>query len=429
MSPADDSSPTLSAGGDLGQPPWMNAPAVRAVIEALEARGGPGCARFVGGCVRNAVMGRPVDDSDIDIATTLTPDEVVAALEAATLKAAPTGVEHGTITAVSGREPFEITTLRRDVSTDGRRAVVAFTTDWTEDAQRRDFRLNALYADPQGRLYDPTGHGVADAKAGRIVFVGDAMVRIREDYLRILRFFRFLAWFGKEPPDKAALEACRALKSMLTGRSAERTQKEMMKLLAADDPRPSVKLMAEAGVLAAILPFAGSLDRFEGLVRIERDVLSEKDPELRLAALAPQQPKSALELTERLRLSTAQKDRLAAALGQEPRIVSWMSPREVRRAVYRLGQKTFADRVRLAWGGGDAKLDVQWRGLLTLAESWTVPVFPLGGEDVMTLGVSAGPKVGQMLREVEDWWVDEDFPASRDLVAEKLRTVAQGMGG
>ncbi len=306
----------------------MGAPAVRAVIEALEARGGPGCARFVGGCVRDAVMGRPI--GDIDIATTLTPDQVTAALEAATLRAAPTGVEHGTITAVSGREPFEITTLRRDVSTDGRRAVVAFTTDWREDAQRRDFRMNALYADPMGRLFDPTGEGLADARAGRIVFVGDPMVRIREDYLRILRFFRFLAWFGRGEPDKPALDACRALKGMLTSRSAERTQKELLKLLAADDPRPAMKLMADTGVLAAILPFATGLERFDRLVRIEREVLEENDPELRLAALAPPERRSADLLAERLRLSSAQQARLAAALG-EPRITSWMSPREVRR--------------------------------------------------------------------------------------------------
>ena len=211
-------SPIPHVTDTLDPQPWMNAPATRAVIEALELKGGRGCARFVGGCVRNAVLGREIDD--IDIATTLTPNEATAALEARSLKVAPTGVEHGTVTAVSDHRPFEITTLRRDVSTDGRRAVVAFTTDWAEDAMRRDFRLNALYLDTDGRLYDPTGEGLADAKAGRIVFVGDPMVRIREDYLRILRFFRFLAWFGRGEPDTAALQACRALKGMLSGRSA-----------------------------------------------------------------------------------------------------------------------------------------------------------------------------------------------------------------
>ena len=187
----------------------MRAVPTRAVVGALEAAGGAGCARFVGGCVRNALTGHPV--ADIDIATTLTPDEVIAALVAARLKAVPTGVDHGTITAVSGGKPFEITTLRRDVETDGRHAVVAFTEDWVEDARRRDFRLNALYADAEGRLYDPTGEGVADARAGRIVFVGDPKTRIREDALRILRFFRFLAWYGRGEPDGPSLAACGAL--------------------------------------------------------------------------------------------------------------------------------------------------------------------------------------------------------------------------
>src|SRR5581483_1607408 len=173
----------------------MTKPQTRAVIEALEAAGGAGCARFVGGCVRNAILRQPI--GDIDIATKLTPDQVTRALETAGLKAVPTGVEHGTVTAVAGGHPYEITTLRRDVETDGRRAVVAFTTDWAEDAMRRDFRLNALYADPNGKLYDPTAGGLADARAGRIVFVGDAETRIREDALRILRFFRFSAWYGR----------------------------------------------------------------------------------------------------------------------------------------------------------------------------------------------------------------------------------------
>ena len=409
----------------LGLQPWMTAPATRAVIEALEARGGRGCARFVGGCVRNAVIARPIDD--IDIATTLVPDETTAALEARGMRVAPTGVEHGTVTAVYERQPFEITTLRRDVSTDGRRAVVAFSTDWFEDAMRRDFRLNALYADPDGRLFDPTGKGVEDARAGRIVFVGDPMIRIREDYLRILRFFRFQAWFGRGEPDAAGLAACRALKDMLAGRSAERTQKETLKLLAADDPRASLKLMASTGVLAAILPFVKDLSRFERMIGIEQ-ALGENDPELRLAALIPPDPASAELAAERLRLSNAQRERLASAVGAEPRIVSWMSPRQLRRAVYRLGRPTFVDRVRLAWAGADRPASApQWRALLTLAESWTPPQLPVNGEDAMTAGVPPGPLVGQVLREVEDWWIDEDFPADRGLALERLKTVAEGM--
>ena len=185
----------------LGPQPWMTAPATLAVMDALESRGGAGCARFVGGAVRNALLGQPV--GDIDIAATLVPDQVIAALRAARLKAVPTGIEHGTVTAVADGRPYEITTLRRDVETDGRRAVVAFTTDWAQDAGRRDFTLNALYADRQGALLDPTGRGIADARAGRIVFVGEAKARVREDYLRILRFFRFHAWYGRGEPDAA----------------------------------------------------------------------------------------------------------------------------------------------------------------------------------------------------------------------------------
>ncbi|HEY5410473.1 MAG TPA: CCA tRNA nucleotidyltransferase [Caulobacteraceae bacterium] len=404
----------------------MTDPATRAVIEALEARGGPGCARFVGGCVRNALLGRPIDD--IDIATVLTPDQATAALEAKGLRVVPTGVEHGTVTAISDHRPFEITTLRRDVSTDGRRAVVAFTDDWAEDAMRRDFRLNALYLDPEGRLYDPTGQGEADARAGRIVFVGDPMVRIREDYLRILRFFRFYAWFGRGKPDAAGLEACRAHKGMLSSRSAERTQKEMLKLLAAEDPRRSLRFMAEVGVLVATLPFVKDLARLEGLVEIEQG-LGENDADLRLAAMIPQDRQTAELAAERLRLSNAQRDRLVAATGGEPPIVSWMSPRQLRRALYRLGQGTFTDRVKLVWAAEANRkaTEPQWRALLAQAEGWERPEFPAGGEDALAAGAPAGPLVGRALREVEDWWIDEDFPPLRALVLDRLAAVVQGM--
>ncbi len=407
--------------------PWMTAAPTRAVLEALEARGGPGCARFVGGCVRNAVMGREIDD--IDIATRLTPDEVSSALAARGVRAVPTGVEHGTITAVADHHPFEITTLRRDVSTDGRRAVVAFSTDWGEDAMRRDFRLNALYLDAEGVIYDPTGQGLTDARAGRIVFVGDPMIRIREDYLRILRFFRFYAWFGRGKPDTAALDACAALKGMLEARSAERTQKETLKLLAAHDPRPSLKLMQSTGVLAAALPDAKNLPRFEGLVEIELG-LNETDAELRLAALIPQDPAAARGAAERLRLSNAQRDRLVAAAGVEPAITSWMSPRQLRRAVYRLGKRTFVDRLKLAWAASPGRhgAEPQWRALLAMADEWSPPTFPVDGEDAKAAGAPVGPLVGKVLREVEDWWIDEDFPASRELVLDRLRRVAEGLG-
>ena len=417
---------SLEARESIGVRPWMKAAETRVVFAALEAAGGPGCARFVGGCVRNALTGHPV--ADIDIATVLTPAEVIAALTAAGLKAVPTGVEHGTVTAVSGGKPFEITTLRRDVETDGRRAVVAFTDDWAQDAQRRDFRLNALYADAEGGLFDPTGEGAADARAGRIVFVGDPETRILEDGLRILRFFRFLAWYGRGAPDAAGLAACERLKPRLAALSAERVSKELLKLLEADDPRPSVRLMAQTGVLPLALPGAEGLGRFEALVAIETEQLFQCDPLLRLAALLAQDPAAGEAAGLRLRLSNAQRERLVAALGREPRIVSWMSPREARRAVYRLGAGAFCDRALLAWAGSQRPAAaIQWRALLPMAQTWPRPSFPLTGEAVLAAGVPRGPLVGAVMAEVEAWWIDHDFTDDQLSMVEQLKAVAQGM--
>jgi poly(A) polymerase len=408
----------------IGEKPWMKPAAP--VMEALEAAGGEGCARFVGGAVRNALLGQPVDD--VDIACTLTPDEATKALQSAGIKVAPTGVEHGTVTAIVKGQPFEVTTLRRDVETDGRRAVVAFTQDWAEDAQRRDFTMNAVYADRLGNLTDPTGTGVADAKAGRLVFVGDAATRIAEDSLRILRFFRFLAWYGKGEPDATALAACEAGRELMGNLAAERVAKELLKLLAAYDPRPAVALMARTGVLAQLLPSATDLNAFNQLVEIETEQLFNCDPVLRLATLLPDNEIGAGKAAEALRLSNEQRDRLSAAMGKTPRITSWMSPRESRRAVYKIGVQTFSDRIKLAWARSDRSAAThQWRGLLALAESWTPPPFPLSGEDVIKSGVPKGPMVGQVLREVEDWWIDHDFIDDKFSAIEKLKAVAQGM--
>ncbi|HEY2049726.1 MAG TPA: CCA tRNA nucleotidyltransferase [Caulobacteraceae bacterium] len=406
--------------------PWMTHPATAAVMAALEAAGGEDCARFVGGCVRNALLRAPV--SDIDIATILEPSEVIAALEAAGVRAVPTGIEHGTVTAVADGRPFEITTLRRDVETDGRRAVVAFTRDWTEDAARRDFRLNALYADARGRLYDPTGGGIEDARRGAIVFVGDARTRIREDALRILRFFRFLAWYGRGEPDQEGLAACAELAPLVETLSAERVGGELLKLLSADDPRHALRLMEETGVLRWVVPRAASLARFDSLVRIETEILFEDDALLRLAALLPDEPWVGVEVAQRLRLSNGRRARLESALGTEPRLVSWMSPREMRRVVYRLGAETFCDRVLLAWAGSDRPAAaVQWRALLPMARSWTPPTLPLTGDEVAAAGVPRGPQIGAVLREVEAWWIDQDFPDDKLSVMERLKAVVQGM--
>jgi poly(A) polymerase len=410
----------------IGPAPWITAKETTAVLDALEAKGGPDCARFVGGCVRDALLGRPVND--VDIATILTPDQVAEALKAAGLKVIPTGVEHGTVTAVSGGRPFEITTLRRDVSTDGRRAVVAFTTDWMEDAERRDFTLNALYARRDGEVFDSSGRGVEDARAGRIVFMGEPVRRILEDHLRILRFFRFFAWFGRGEPDAAGLAACAEHKGAIANLAAERISAELLKLLAADDPRRAVRLMAQSGVLATVLPEAVALGRFEAMVEIESEQLFETEAVLRLAAMMPDDPAVAPALAERLRLSNEHRDRIAAALGKSPPIKSWMSARETRRAVYALGHQAFRDRVKLAWTVATSTATApQWRGLIALGEGWSAPAFPLNGDEVVRAGVPRGPMVGQVLKEVEAWWIDHDFIDDKLAAIEKLKAVAQGM--
>ncbi|MDB5447293.1 MAG: tRNA nucleotidyltransferase/poly(A) polymerase [Phenylobacterium sp.] len=401
----------------LGQLPWMTAPATRAVLDALEAAGGADCARFVGGCVRNALIGKPI--ADIDVATRLTPDAVTRALQAGGVRAIPTGIEHGTVTAVSHHQPIEVTTLRRDVETDGRRAVVAFTTDWNEDAQRRDFTLNSLYACRDGSLFDPTGHGVADARAGRIVFVGDPELRLREDHLRSLRFFRFLAWYGRGEPDAAAIAAITRLKDKVAHLAAERISAELLKLLAAQDPRPAVRLMAATGVLGVVLPTARDLARFEALVAIEAEQLFEADPLLRLAALLPDDPAEGVRTAERLRLSNAERDRLEAALAP-PGVSPGAAPPAVRAAVYRLGVQTFRDRVKLAWAAAGGET-AGWRGLLAIGEAWRPPALPVSGADVLAAGAPKGPKVGEALRALEAWWIAGDFAADRAAALAKLK--------
>jgi len=383
----------------LGGEPWLTAPQTVAVLDALEAAGGEG--RFVGGCVRDALIGRPV--ADIDIATPMTPQAVVDAVTRAGLKAVPTGIEHGTVTVVSSGRPYEVTTLRRDVTTDGRRATVAFTEDWAEDAARRDFRLNALYADRTGAVFDPTGEGVADAQAGRIVFVGEPERRIREDYLRILRFFRFRAWFGRGEPDEAALAACASLRDGIAQLSAERISAELIKLLSAPDPRAAVHLMADTGVLFEVLPWAGDASMFLPMIQIDRD------PILRLSSLLPGDPDVVREAADKLRLSNAQKARLIEALPDEVEMTPSMGERAARAALYRLGRQAFRDRLMRSWAADTAQAEAA-KGLLALADGWTRPSFPISGADLKAAGMSPSPTMGRILSELEAWWVAEDFP-------------------
>ena len=401
---------------DPARHPWMTAPETAAVMQALVTD--HGSARFVGGVVRNALLGKPVDD--IDIATPLTPDDMTRRLQAAGLKAVPTGIDHGTVTAVSGGKPFEVTTLRRDVATDGRRAVVAFTTDWSEDAQRRDFTMNALYASADGEVFDSVG-GVADLQAGRVRFVGDPAARIREDFLRILRLFRFHAWYGKGELDAAALKAAAAEKAGLTQLSGERVQKEMLKLLSAENPIPVLRAMAASGILSEILPGELDITRLERLAAIDANNFFPTDAVLRLAALAPDSA-----VADHWKLSNTDRDRLNDLATGKEKIVSYLSIKEVRKLLYKLGAARFKDRVFLRWAADPKDSNfIQWRALLAMADAWERPKFPLDGGNVMAAGVPQGPLIGRILSEVEDWWIDSDFIEDEFSLAERLKAVVQ----
>jgi poly(A) polymerase len=378
-----------------------------------------GTARFVGGAVRNALLGEEV--GDVDIATPLSPEDVIPRLKQAGLSAVPTGIEHGTVTAISSKKPFEVTTLRRDVSTDGRRATVAFTTDWSEDAARRDFTINALYAAEDGEVFDYFG-GLADLKARRVRFVGDARTRIREDYLRILRLFRFHAWYGKGELDAEAFAAVSSERAGLKLLSGERVQKELLRLLEATNPMPALRAMARASILAEILPGGLQLERAARLVEIETASGRTPDALLRLAALLPDDSKIARKLSASLKLSNDDRDRLIQAAEADRRIDSSLSPREARKLLYRLGQLCFRDQVLLRWSDAqhDSK-DPGWSKKLKLAESWKRPELPIDGRDVMAKGIDEGPKIGTTLRALEQEWIEADFAPDRRALLKRLK--------
>jgi poly(A) polymerase len=364
---------------------WMRRPDIVKLVDAL----GPQNARFVGGAVRDTLLGLPV--KDIDMATVLLPDTVIARLDAAEIRHVPTGIDHGTVTAVLPGGPVEITTLRHDVSTDGRRATVAFASDWRDDAARRDFTINALYADPvSGEIFDYFG-GLADLSRRAVRFIGDAGERIREDHLRILRYFRFQARFGSQPADRPSEQACSTLAAMLKGLSRERVGMETMNLLGLPDPAPTVQRMAELGVLAVILPEADP-QALAALVEAEKRNGIAPDAIRRLAALLPPQVPLAEQVASRFRLSGTQKKRLAAAAAREG------EPGEPRALAYRFGMNGALDRLLIA--GADAS---DLRG-------WTIPQFPLKGGEIVARGVGAGPEVARILRRVEDQWIAQGFP-------------------
>lgn len=407
----------MQPAGRIDPPAWMTAPETKAVLAALAAGGA--APRFVGGCVRDAVLGRT--GRDIDIATPESPDTVMARLAAAKIHAIPTGVEHGTVTAVIGKRHFEITTLRTDVETYGRRAKVAFIDDWAGDAARRDFTINALYADADGTLYDPAG-GLADLAAGRVRFVGRAAERIREDALRILRFFRFFARFGRGEPDREALAACRDAAASLAILSGERVAGELVRLLGTDDPVPAVKLMAEIGVLQRLLPEGDGVARLERLVEIERG-LRLADAWRRLAALLPARADAIERVADALRLSNAERARLLASAAPPEPLPVPLDARAARCTIYRIGADIFRDLVLLDWAGGRIADGRTW---LELGATWPKPDFPLGGADAKALGMTEGRALGDALRTVESWWVAGDFQADRAACLARLRKEVAG---
>lgn len=388
----------MQPAGRLAAQPWMETAEARAVLAAL---GGAGPVRFVGGCVRDALLGRPV--KDIDIATPEPPARVLQRLAEADIRGVPTGIAHGTVTAVIGRWHAEVTSLRIDVETDGRHATVAFTDDWQGDAARRDLTINALYCDPDGTLYDPEC-GLADLHAGRVRFVGAAALRIREDALRILRFFRFHAWYGRTEPDADGLAACRAGAGLLRRLSGERIAGELLRLLAAPAPLPALALMVEHGILGIILPEHAGLDRLARLVAAE-DRAGLPDAERRLAALIAPEAAAAEAVALRLRLAQRQRVRLAVLAAPPLRLAQKLGAAPVRQALRRLGCERFIDLTLLgeADDGGDL---ASYRAL---AEGWQPPHFPLHGRDALGLGAVPGPAIGVALAAVEAWWVAADF--------------------
>ena len=386
----------------LSDAPWLTEPALQRLFAALAAAGGEG--RVAGGAVRNALLGEAV--TEVDVATTLSPEQVTVACAAAGMGVHPTGIEHGTVTVVVDHHPFEVTTLRHDVETDGRRAKVKFTDDWEADAQRRDFTMNALYCDARGTVHDFV-NGWPDVQRRRVIFVGDPASRITEDYLRILRFFRFHARYGHGAPDAAGLAACAAMKAGLDGLSAERIRQEMFKLMAGPGAVETLRLIAEQGILSHLLPYT---EDWRVLARLP------PDPVLRLAVLAQDPP----AMPERWRLSNHEARRLEAIVSLLPPTPA-LRPQEQRVILFQHGAEAWRDLVHLAWARSDAAPeDAAWQDLLDLPDRWPIPCLPVAGRDLLAAGMSPGPEIGVMLKRLEDWWVASDFQPTRDELLKRL---------
>jgi poly(A) polymerase len=404
----------------LADAAWLKEGEVARLLALLDRDGEE--ARVVGGAVRNALLQVPI--GEIDVATTALPEEVTRRVEAAGGKAVPTGVEHGTVTAIIGHRPIEVTTLRQDVETFGRKARVVFGRDWRADAERRDFTINALSATAAGAVYDYIG-GLDDIAARRVRFIGEPLRRIEEDYLRILRFFRFHANFGQGAPDSAALHACVMSRAGLKTLSRERVRAELLKLLRAPRATGTLAIMAECGLLGMILGGVAFLASFENLVKAEISLGVEPDAVRRLGALAVWVKEDAERLTSRLRLSGAESERLLA-LEHWCRVLPDPDAQPAHALLYRLGPQSFLDRVLVAWARSDAgAADNNWRQLASLPRRWTAPGFPLKAADFLQRGAQAGPQLGNALRAAESAWIAADFPADR-AVLNKIADDAAG---
>jgi poly(A) polymerase len=396
----------------LADAPWRHRPGMGRLLAALDA--GKGKTRFVGGCVRDTLLG--LEASDVDLATRIAPEEVIQRLGKARIKAVPTGLAHGTITAVIGGKPVEVTTLRRDVATDGRRATIEYTEDWREDAARRDFTINALSADPaSGEVFDYFG-GLADLEGRRVRFIGDPLQRIAEDHLRILRFFRFHARFGIGEPDPAGLVACAARANDLMALSRERIADELLKLLALPDPTDTVRLMIDHGIFVPVLPEIECADHLARLVRREQAAGVAPNPVRRLAALLPQHKLwDADYVASRLRFSKVNRSRLLGANGDP----YGFSPRE---AAYYLSSDIAIDQY-LIW----SETDEEAIAVTTDLSQWTPPPFPIKGGAIVARGVEKGPEVAMLMLQIEARWVQEGFPGPERVKEIADEAVAQAL--
>ena len=390
---------------------WLTSGALPRLLEVLDRDGEE--ARAVGGAVRNELLGLPVHE--VDVATTAVPEEVVRRVTAAGFKPVPTGIEHGTVTVVIDKQPLEVTTLRKDIETDGRHARVAFGRDWKTDAERRDFTINALSVTRDGTVYDYAG-GLADLEKRHVCFIGDAKQRIEEDYLRILRFFRFHAAYSEGGhPDAAGIAACVAGRDGLDQLSRERVRMEVMKLVVAPHAVPTLIAMADAGLLLRVLGGVSYLASFENMAKVEAAVGSKTDPVRRLGALGVLIVEDAERLTQKLRLHNVEQERLASMAEGWRRITPERGELAAKTLIYRLGPQAFTDHALLGWARSSASAhDNHWRAMTTTPERWTAPVFPLKAADFIARGVEKGPLLGQAMRAAEAAWIAKGFPEDAD---------------